>query len=130
MTPGQSSEETIAQQGGVKGDIQYAKWADGSLKTKDEYSADDLLTPDQARALMTWDDLGQRDNVKRMRLSFFENAEDMAAKRGAMNYGTIESYQGGKWNIDGTTYPTLKAAKAAAVEAAHTAAAPSDPVPR
>jgi len=67
---------------------------------------------------MTWDDLGQRDNVKRMRLSFFESAEDMAAKRGAMNYGTIESYQGGKWNIDGTTYPTLKAAKAAAVEAA------------
>jgi hypothetical protein len=83
-----------------------------------EATAADLLTPDQARALMTWEDLGQRDNVKSMRLAFFESAERMAAKRGAMNYGTIESYQGGKWNIDGTTYPTLKAAKAAAEEAA------------
>ena len=35
-----------------------------------------------------------------------------------MNYGTIESYQGRKWNIDGTTYPTLKEAKAAAVDLA------------
>ena len=95
-----------------------AEQADAQTDAETEPPDDDLLTPDQARALMTWDDLGQRDNVKRMRLSFFENAEDMAAKRGAMNYGTIESYQGGKWNIDGTTYPTLKAAKAAAVERA------------
>ncbi|WP_297360285.1 LPD38 domain-containing protein [Thauera sp.] len=83
-----------------------------------EATAADLLTPEQARTLMAWEDLGQRDNVKSMRLAFFESAERMAAKRGAMNYGTIESYQGGKWNIDGTTYPTLKAAKAAAEEAA------------
>jgi hypothetical protein len=90
----------------------------GDAPADAEAMADDLMTPEQARALMIWEDLGQRDNVKSMRLAFFESAERMAAKRGAMNYGTIESYQGGKWNIDGTTYPTLKAAKAAAEEAA------------
>lgn len=90
----------------------------GETPADAEAPADDLLTPEQARALMIWEDLGQRDNVKSMRLAFFESAESMAAKRGAMNYGTIESYQGGKWNIDGTTYPTLKAAKAAAEDAA------------
>jgi hypothetical protein len=90
----------------------------GETPADAEVTADDLMTPEQARALMVWEDLGQRDNVKSMRLAFFESAERMAAKRGAMNYGTIESYQGGKWNIDGTTYPTLKAAKAAAEEAA------------
>jgi hypothetical protein len=90
----------------------------GDAPAGTEATAADLMTPEQARALMVWEDLGQRDNVKSMRLAFFESAERMAAKRGAMNYGTIESYQGGKWNIDGTTYPTLKAAKAAAEEAA------------
>ena len=90
----------------------------GDAPADNEATSGDLLTPNQARALMTWEDLGQRDNVKSMRLAFFESAESMVAKRGAMNYGTIESHQGGKWNIDGTTYPTLKAAKAAAEEAA------------
>ena len=36
-----------------------------------------------------------------------------------MNYGTIESYQGRKWNIDGNDCTrTLKEAKAAAVDLA------------
>ena len=31
---------------------------------------------------MAWQDLGQRDSVKRMMLKFFENSDDMAAQRG------------------------------------------------
>lgn len=95
-----------------------AEQAEAMTEARTEAATDDLLTPDQARALMAWEDAGQRDNVKSHNLKFFESAEDMAANRSPMIYGTIESYQGGKWNIDGTTYPTLKAAKAAAVEQA------------
>ena len=49
----------------------------GVAPAEAEATAADLLTPDQAHALMTWEDLGQRDNVKSMRLAFFESASRM-----------------------------------------------------
>ena len=52
---------------------------DAPIEEADE-EADDRMTPDRARqADGVWQDLGQRDSVKRMMLKFFENSDDMAA---------------------------------------------------
>lgn len=74
-----------------------------------------VMSEADARKLMEWRDLGQRDGTKTHALYFYASPSDFSERRGGMQYGEVESYQGGRWMLDGDILPALKDAKQAAV---------------
>ena len=75
----------------------------------------------QARKQMEWRNMGQKDGTKSHRLFFFEREADKGTGR-AMGKGEVSLYPGASgWKVedgDGTPYPALADAKAAAIDAA------------
>lgn len=78
------------------------------------------LTQDEAKSLMSWQDLGQKDGVKTHALTFYESQADKDAKRGRMNLVRITKgdHSDTHWQIDGDDrkFAMLGMAKKAAEE--------------
>ena len=78
------------------------------------------LTQSEAKALMAWQDLGQKDGVKTHILTFYENQADKDAKRGRMTVATVSmgDRSANAWTVDGDdkTFGALSLAKKRAEE--------------
>lgn len=61
------------------------------------------LTPAEAKALMAWEDLGQKDGVKTHALTFYESQADKDAKRGRMIVAKVSKgdRSATAWMVDG-----------------------------
>ena len=61
------------------------------------------LTPAEAKSLMAWEDLGQKDGVKTHALTFYESQADKDAKRGRMIVAKVsKEVDSGNWTVEGT----------------------------
>ena len=73
------------------------------------------LTPAEAKSLMAWEDLGQKDGVKTHALTFYESQADKDAKRGRMTLTTVSKgdRSATAWMVDGDdqTFGALALAK-------------------
>ena len=78
------------------------------------------LTPAEARPLMEWQDLGQKDGVNTQILTLYESRADKDAKRGRMTVATITNgdRSSDKWMVEGDdqAFTYLAAAKKRAEE--------------
>jgi hypothetical protein len=78
------------------------------------------LTPAEAKSLMAWEDLGQKDGVKTHALTFYESQSDKDAKRGRMVMATVTKgdRSATAWMVDGDdkTFGPLSLAKKRAME--------------
>lgn len=78
------------------------------------------LTPTEAKSLMAWEDLGQKDGVKTHALTFYESKADKDAKRGRMIVAKVSKgdRSATAWMVDGEdkTFGMLAQAKKRAEE--------------
>lgn len=78
------------------------------------------LTPAEAKSLMAWEDLGQKDGVKTHALTFYESQADKDAKRGRMIVAKVSKgdRSATAWMVDGEdkTFGALALAKKRAEE--------------
>jgi hypothetical protein len=78
------------------------------------------LPPAEAKALMAWEDLGQKDGVKTHALTFYESQADKDAKRGRMIVAKVSKgdRSATAWMVDGEdkTFGMLAQAKKLAEE--------------
>nr|HRL98918.1 hypothetical protein [Acidovorax sp.] len=78
------------------------------------------LTPAEAKSLMAWEDLGQKDGVKTHALTFYESQADKDAKRGRMIVAKVSKgdRSATAWMVDGEdkTFGMLAQAKKLAEE--------------
>lgn len=78
------------------------------------------LTPAEAKSLMAWQDLGQKDGVKTHALTFYESQADKDAKRGRMIVAKVSKgdRSATAWMVDGEdkTFGMLAQAKKLAEE--------------
>lgn len=78
------------------------------------------LTPAEAKSLMAWEDLGQKDGVKTHALTFYESQADKDAKRGRMIVAKVSKgdRSATAWMVDGEekTFGALAQAKKLAEE--------------
>ena len=78
------------------------------------------LTPAEAKSLMAWEDLGQKDGVKTHALTFYESQSDKDAKRGRMIVAKVSKgdRSATAWMVDGEdkTFGMLAQAKKLAEE--------------
>lgn len=65
------------------------------------------LTPAEAKSLMEWQDLGQKDGVKTHALTFYESQADKDAKRGRMIVAKVTKgdRSASNWMVDGDDKP-------------------------
>ena len=78
------------------------------------------LTPAEAKSLIAWEDLGQKDGVKTHALTFYESQADKDAKRGRMIVAKVSKgdRSATAWMVDGEdkTFGALAQAKKLAEE--------------
>ena len=78
------------------------------------------LTPAEAKSLMAWEDMGQKDGVKTHALTFYESQADKDAKRGRMIVAKVSKgdRSATAWMVDGEdkTFGMLAQAKKLAEE--------------
>jgi hypothetical protein len=61
------------------------------------------LTTAEAKSLMAWEDLGQKDGVKTHALTFYESQADKDVKRGRMIVAKVsKEVDSGNWTVEGT----------------------------
>ena len=83
---------------------------------------DEKLTPAQAKELMVWQDMGQKDGVKTHTIYFYESQADKDAKRGRMAMATVTlgDRSATNWMVEGDdqAFSALAMAKKRAEEIA------------
>ena len=107
------AEVTRALQADMEGRVADAQADAAEQPTK-------KLTPSEAKSLMEWQDLGQKDGVKTHALTFYESQADKDAKRGRMIVAKVSKgdRSATAWMVDGEdkTFGMLAQAKKRAEE--------------